>query len=70
MKKIKIAVGVIFCIMAILSAIGTSLVSSLHYTLNVIDLQLCTILIHVFVGLIALFTVAGALFIGWGVSDD
>lgn len=70
MKKIKIIIGVIFCIMAILSAIAVSLVCSLHYDLSVINKQLLVILIHILLALMALFIVAGAIFIAFGVSND
>ena len=70
MKKIKIIIGVIFCIMAILSAIAVSLMCSLHYDLSVINKQLLVILIHVLLALMALFIVAGAILIAFGVSEE
>lgn len=70
MKKIKIIIGVIFCIMAILSAIAVSLMCSLHYDLSVINKQLLVILIHILLALMVLFIVAGAILIAFGVSND
>lgn len=70
MKKIKIIIGVIFCIMAILSAIAVSLVCSLHYDLSVINKQLLVILIHILLALMALFIVVGAILIAFAVSND
>ena len=70
MKKIKIIIGVIFCIMAILSAIAVSLVCSLHYDLSVINKQLLVILIHILLALMVLFIVVGAILIAFGVSKE
>ena len=70
MKKIKIIIGVIFCVMAILSAIAVSFMCSLHYDLSVINTQLFIILLHILLVLMALFIVAGAIFIAFGVSND
>ncbi len=70
MKKIKIIIGVIFCIMAILSAIAVSLMCSLHYDLSVINKQLLVILIHILLALMVLFIVAGAILIAFGVSEE
>ena len=70
MKKIKIIIGVIFCIMAILSAIAVSLMCSLHYELSVINKQLLVILIHILLALMVLFIVAGAILIAFGVSEE
>ena len=70
MKKIKIIIGVIFCVMAILSAIAVSLMCSLHYDLSVINKQLLVILIHILLALMVLFIVAGAILIAFGVSND
>lgn len=69
MKKIKIIIGVIFCIMAILSVIAVSLMCSLHYDLCVINKQLLVILIHILLALMVLFIVAGAILIAFGVSN-
>lgn len=70
MKKIKIIIGVIFCIMAILSAIAASLMCSLYYDLSVINKQLFVILIYILLVLMVLFIVAGAILIAFGVSKD
>ena len=70
MKKIKIIIGVIFCVMAILSVIAVSLMCSLHYDLNVINKQLLVILIHILLALMVLFVVAGAILIAVGVSKE
>lgn len=70
MKKIKIIIGVIFCIMAILSAIAVSLICSLHYDLSVINKQLLVILIHILLTLMVLFIVVGAILIAFGVSEE
>lgn len=70
MKKIKTIIGVIFCIMAILSAIAVSLMCSLHYDLSVINKQLLVILIHILLALMVLFIVAGAILIAFGISEE
>lgn len=70
MKKLKTIIGVIFCLMALLSVVAASLISSLHYDLNVIDLQLYIILLHGLLVATALFIPLGAIFIAYGICND